>query len=199
MIKKLLFLLFVSAYCPGYAQVIQDPVRDLAKPGNIYVKWVVDINHDGINDVLVALKPTPEEIKENEAAAKELFNPDEYVFGVYLGHNGGGYLKVERTYGAGRMQFGIIVDISQCYVGYIEEVKQYGIVTASLRKVHDSDIPEAKHGVIEKQVYCYTVEGDHIKMKNLTPLLIPDEKNAIYDKYLSASKRTKVQLQEVKP
>jgi hypothetical protein len=199
MIKKLLFLLFVSTCCSGYAQVIQDPVRDLAKPGRTYVKWVVDINHDGINDVLIDVKPTPDEIKDNEAVARELFNPDEYGFGVYLGIKGGGYLKVERTYGPGSMQFGIMVDISQCYVGYIEEIKQYGIVTAGLRKVQDPDIPEAKHGVIEKQVYCYTVEGDHMKRTNLTPLLIPDEKNAIYDKYLSEAKRTKVQLQEIKP
>ena len=187
MLNKLIFSLILAASGTAYAQRVQDPIKDEAKPGRIYLKWVVDINNDGINDLLVTEKQTPEELKEARDEGGGFYNPDVHGFAVYVGTKDGDYLR----------DGGIIVDIFQCYVGYVIEVKQYGIVTVETREV---TAPSGKGLPVPKdQIYCYTVEGDHLKRKDLTPLLDDAQKSPIYRKYFSDSKRTKVRLQEVTP
>jgi len=186
--KKILFLFLATMCCTTYAQVIHDPIKDGARTGRAYLKWELDIKHDGINDVLVTEKPTQEELKEKKDEEGVIFNPNYLSFAVYLGLGKSGNYTSDG---------GILVDISQCYVGYVEEVKQYGIVTVEEREV---TAPSGKgRPVPMKQVYCYTVQGGHMKRTDLTPLFGIDEKNPTCDKYLSESKRTKVQLQEVTP
>ncbi len=190
------------------AQVLQDPVSDIASsgratgtyyPGREYYKWVVDINHDGLNDVLLSLKERSDEIGERKTDGGEAFNQDEHTFGVYMGLKDGGYFKVKRVDEPGGVrQFGITIDISQCYIGYIIEVKRYGLVTVETVEV---TAPSGKGLPVPKdQIYCYAMEDNYIiKRTNLTSLLDDAKKSPIYDEYLSKSKRTKVQLQEVTP
>lgn len=206
MFKKLAFLLLITFCCSSYAQVIQNPVADCVEAGRTtgayysgraYYKWIIDINHDGIDDVLLSLKKRPDELAEEKEEDPGTFNPNELGFLVYLGVKDGGYIKAKRADVPGGMGFGIAVNVSKCYVGYIDEVKQYGIVTIEKQEV---DSPSGKGlPVPKKQIYCYTIEGNQIKRTNLTPLLGLDEKSPIYEKYLTESKRTKVQLQEVTP
>jgi hypothetical protein len=203
MTQKLFYLFLVNIlYCAAHAQVIQNPIADAVQIdrangsyqiGQTYFKWVVDLNHDGVNDVLISLKESADEIKQEEANIST-FDPDFHGFTVYIGLKDGGYILEKDTNGDG-----VGVNISECYVGYIRQVKKYGIVTVETRTIDDPNEPQARHGVVRQQVYCYTLEGRHINRTNLTLLLDPDEKNPIYDEYLSDSKRTKVQLQEVTP
>ena len=198
MIKKLLIIFYAAICCTACAQVVVDPIREGAEAGRTYYKWVLDINHDGVNDVLISLKETPDEIKEAKAEERNYYNPNYRGFAVYIGLKNGGYVKNKTvTESIGDVTGGIGVDISSCYVGFIDEVKQYGIVTVEEREV---TAPSGKGMPVSRmQVYCYTILGDHLKRTNLTPLIDPDGKNPIYDTYLSAAKRTKVQLQEVTP
>jgi len=204
---RLLLLFFVGTCCSIQAQSVQNPLEHIVQlgrtsgsyhAGRTYYKWVLDINHDGVDDILLSMKQTSAEINEQKEEDGHSFNPTEYGFSVYIGKKSGGYLNskyVEES--IGNVDGGIGIDISQCYVGYVEEVKQYGIVTVEEREV---TAPSGKgRPVPMKQVYCYTVQGDHIKRTDLTPLFGIDEKNPTCDKYLSESKRTKVQLQEVTP
>ena len=184
---KLLVLSLATMCCIIHAQEVQDPIKDGAKPGRTYLKWMLDINHDGIGDVLVTEKPTADEIKEKKEEEGDIFNSDSHAFAVYIGLGKGGYVS----------DGGIIIDIMQCYVGYIDEVKKYGIVAAEERKVA---APSGKGLPVTKmQVYCYTVQGNGMKRTNLAPLIDTDANSPVYDKYLSEAKRTKVQLQEVTP
>jgi hypothetical protein len=193
------FVLLLSViYCSAHAQVIQDPLRYHEEVGRTYLKWVLDINHDGLDDILISLKKTPDEIKESKAEDGTVFNPNYHGFGVYIGRKSGGYVNSKYVIESiGEVTGEIGIDISRCYVGYIDEVKRYGIVT-----VEETEITAASGKglpVPKKQVYCYTIEGDHIKRTDLTPLFGIDARNPVYDKYLSDSKRRKVQLEEVRP
>ena len=188
MIKKLFIALIISTSCIACAQVVQNPIADGAETGRTYFKWVIDINHDGIDDVLVSLKETPDEIRERKAEEGALFNSNTHTFAVYLGLAGNGaYTK----------DSGVNVNTSECYVGNIQESGQYGIVT--IEEVEVSGPAGKGLPIPKKQVYCYTVKEGHAIRTNLTPLYDVNEENPVYEKYLSKSKRTQVTLQEVTP
>lgn len=198
MIRNLLLCWLLTTCCSACAQVVQYPVRDAATAGRTYYKWVLDINHDGVNDALISLKETPDEVNENKAEQGQVFNPDYRGFGVYIGLENGGYVNSKYvTESGGDVAGGVGIDISQCYVGYVSEVKQCGIVTVETREV---TAPSGKGLPVPKdQIYCYTVAGDHMKRTDLTPLLDDAQKSPIYKKYLSESRRTEVHLQEATP
>ncbi len=204
--KLILLLFFVSCY-PLEAQIIHDPIADIMKLGQYtrgrsYNKLEIDIRHHGNKDILLGLQETVAEIEVEKEVAGNFspdFNPDFHGFAVYLRRKRGGYFRVKYDIEPeGKTIGGVGIDISQCYVGYVKQVKQYGIVTVDVG-VYDYDPQLARHGVIEKQVYCYTVDGNYIKKTNLGPRTFPEEKNVLYDEYLSEFKRTKIQLQEVTP
>jgi hypothetical protein len=196
---KILFVFLIANVCwIADAQVIQNPLKDAAKfhptygETGVYYEWIVDINHDGLKDILLSAQATPEMVKADEDAARfipESYQPDQHAFAVYLGLKTGGYIN------AG----GMLVDVSQCYLGYIKELKQYGIVSVENSVVDDPDEPQARHGVLKQQIFAYTIHQNKVIETKLTSLFDPDEKNAVYDEYLSDSKLTKIQLREVAP
>lgn len=208
MSKILLIFLCASNFCcVASAQVVRDPIADTANrerqigsyyPGRSYYKWIIDINHDGVSDVLVSEKERSDEIDADKEGDPN-FNPNDLGFHVYLGLATGGYITGKPVKGDESGGTGISVDMSHCYIGYVPEVKSYGIVTVETLTVDDPNEPQARHGVFKRQVVCYTVDGDHLKRTNLTPLWDAGEKNPVYNKYLSDSKRSKVQLQQVTP
>ena len=183
--------IFIAICCSIsiHAQTIQDPVRDGAKPGRTYFVWKMDINHDGTADTFVTEKPTEEEVQDMRTSIP-FFLTDNYVFAAYIGlRDSSGY----------NIAGNIAADVSRCYIGYIEQLKVYGIVTLEERVVDDPEVPQAKHGVLKKRVCAYVLEADQMRKKDLTPLLDDWEASPLFKSYLSDAKRTKVELQEVTP
>jgi hypothetical protein len=182
---KIYLLLLLSFSCCIGAPFVADPLRNGQPVGTGFLEWTVDINHDGLNDILLC-QTIPDDEKN------DVF-PDLHGFGVYLGQKNGGYINTQYlNTPTGREEGGIDVDVSQCYVGYIDEVKAYGIVTVLAEW--------GRHkGIHHAQVVCYTVEGDHMKQTHLGGVMDDPATaaNAIYNKYLSLGKRTKVQLKQV--
>ena len=178
--------------CTISAQVITDPLAFAVNiQGNnaskSYYKLELSINNDGVNDVLLARQESQQEIAENKWLQEDghiPFQQNEHSFATFIGLKTGGYAFSDY----------IIVDLDQCYIGYIDEVKQYGILTINYGEEGGSD-----KGYVYQKVICYTVSGNKIKKTGLTPRYALGDKNPIYDKYLSPSKRTQVQLQTVTP
>ena len=201
--KATLFTLLTCFCCHAYSQVVRDPLADMVSldkkwaapfpyfPGRVYYKWVFDMNHDGKDELLLADKPTQKERDEtaHESEVVPVYQPEEYWFLVYQPIKDGRYLCLG----------GMNADVSQCFVGYIKELKRYGIVTIENSVVDDPSEPEAKHGVLKDQVIAYTIRRGEVVESKLTPLLDPDEKNPIYDAYLTTSKTANVHLQQITP
>jgi hypothetical protein len=193
----LLILLLTGVSIPLHAQLIQNPLaydiqqRKLVAGPNFpkeYSEWKVDIAHTGNPIILLGgvAGHDPEDDEHNVVRMED--NPNEYLFDVYMPAQGGGYYPDETE---------ISIDVTKCYVGYVREVMKYGLITVEQGVGMDPNYPEAKHGVIQDHTYCYTVEGNHLKQTLLCKDL--DEKSPIYQKYLSPSKRTKVELQPIRP
>jgi len=182
-------------YCCAYGQIINNPMAG-REAGHTYYRWVVDVNHDGKKELLIGEKATKEDNQLEEQIAKGGYvQPNVQGFGVYIPLKSGGYINskhVEST--EGDFVSGIGIDLSHCYVGYIDEIKGYGIVSLEITEVKTPNARELK-----KQVYCYTITGDHMLKTDLTPVMDADAPSSIYNKYLSESKRTKVRLEEVTP
>ncbi len=203
--RNLLFLLLVGLSWPSRAQIVQDPVAHIAGLGrasgandSIYLEWCVDINHDGITDVLLTPKMSADEVRELQKEEGKAFVAAQHGFGVYLGLKKGGYnCNNEVEQADGSAPGGLLIDIAHCYVGYVDELKQFGIVTMDTTEVY----PERGRGpsMAKEQIYCYTVKGDHIKRTDLTPVLDEIAGNPIYEKYLTEPRRTHVDLKEVSP
>jgi hypothetical protein len=192
-----LILLLTGASIPLHAQLIQNPLaydvqqRKLVAGPDLpkgYSEWKVDIAHTG-NPIILLGGVAGHDPDEDNNVVRIEDNPNQYYFDVYIPANGGTYYLDSSA---------VDIDIAQCYVGYVSEVNKYGLVTTEQMVGMDPKYPEAKHGVIQDRIYAYTVEGNHLKQTLLSKDYI-DGKNKIYMKYLSPSKRTKVQLQPVTP
>lgn len=187
---KIIALLAIGLADSVCAQIVQDPLRDGAKSGSTYLVWKADVNHDGILDILISEKQSLEDIHDRRSSKGPSLPDDEYPFAVYIGtKNGSGYQK----------SGGLSAEMSHCYVGYIQQMKQYGIVTLESAIVDDPDVPQARHGILKKQICAYTLEAGQIKKTELTPLLDEWEKSSFYNDYLTDAKRTSVQLEESSP
>jgi hypothetical protein len=175
------------------AQTINDPIAN-AEPGHTYYKWTVDINHDGTNEIMLGPKKTSEEVQEEAQNAKGGYiQPNVQGFGIYIPQKSGGYIVSQHVESPeGDIAGGIGIDLSHCYVGYVDEIKGYGIVSL---EIIERRRPDAR--VLEERIYCYTIKGDHVVRRNLTKWFDVDERNNVYDKYLSEGRRTKVILQQI--
>jgi len=175
----------ISGICFA-GEIITNPLAGGFENGTTYVKWYVDINHDGVNDLLLGQKENSDD-KSNDPF------PNEQPFGVYIGQPSGGYVNSQHVNTpSGDFATGINIDITQCYVGYVSEASSYGIVTTQ-------STWEKKTDTTTVQVVCYTVDGDHMKETYLGGVMDPQNPNIYYNKYLSPSHRTTPQLQEFTP
>jgi hypothetical protein len=178
-----------------------NPVQDHAdfhklSSGRVVYKWEVDLNHDGKKDILLDTKETPAEIDEEEKETRGEYDPNIRNFAVYIPNpKKADYIQSKgMDIGSGQFVVGGApgVDITQCYVGYITQLKRWGLVTIQTDDATDK-APAAAY------IYAYTIEGDHIKRALLAKYNPDKGGNAICDQYLKEDKRTKVQLQEVTP
>lgn len=192
----IIFLVSILTASLCLAAETTNPIQDYATfneliQGRIVYKWQIDLNNDGLTDVLLDTKLTPEEIAQADADTKNQYDPDLHGFSVYIAKaDGSGY--VTRTgIDEGDSDISYVlpqIDITRCFVGQITQLNKWGLVTIQ------TDYPRSGPGV--SRIYAYTIEGDHLK-QTLLAEYDPEQSNAIYDQYLSDSHRTQVQLQEV--
>lgn len=183
---------------PWAATETANPIKDYAdfhglNSRRVIFKWDVELNNDGKKVMLLDTKLTPTEIQEEQKETKSDYNPNIKNFTVYIPNPAkADYIQSKGLYEDGVLGVGggMSVDVTQCYVGYIVQIKKWGLVTIESESATDKVPAEAR-------IYAYTIEGDHIKRGLLAIYNPVKEKNSIYEQYLSESKRTKVQLQEV--
>ena len=200
--KTSITVIFVLCCCLSalfaVSDAIVDPIRVYAvfhnlAPGRSVYKWEIDLNHDGQKEVLVATKLTPEELEEDERQSNwNPQTPNERDFTVYI-HNpkGPGYFECKRADNETPVTAIMGVDIMHCFVGKITQIGKWGLVAVDIE-------PAGRRNLASATVYAYTVEGDHIRVTDLEKYDPDKEKSKIYEQYLSDSKRTKVELEELK-
>lgn len=171
---------------------VSDPVTDfktgLTIPsGDKILKWVVDLNGDGRNDVLLCLKSDFDSaVQSNEVPA----------WTVYIAEASPStdYVKSEGTeYEAGNLSVGDLpqIDTAACFVGPITQL-------SSTRGVITMQIKNPRSGESTATIYAFTVVGSHLKYTELAQYQI-GQTNAVFTQYLAENVRTQVQLQEVAP
>jgi hypothetical protein len=182
----------------GVAGETTNPVQSYsdfhALTGRVIYKWSVDLNNDSKQEVLLDTKQTAEEIAQETQDTKEPYNSNIHSFEVYIAKaDGSGYVESTGINDGTALGVGAVpeVDITQCYVGQIDELHAYGLVT-----IH-TGYPRKAPAVA--CIYAYTIESDHLKRRLLAQYDSTKSSNAIYDKYLKEGKRTHVTLQEVTP
>jgi hypothetical protein len=190
-------LLILNLCCFASAQQVEHPIARTVEfarkvgsyyPVRSYYQWSIDLNNDGLKDMLVSEKERPDEIDLHRQADRFFFNPAVRGFDVYIRLSKGGYVSAVVKEGDKPEAGGMLIDISHCYVGYVSEAKGFGMVTVESMVVDDPERPQARHGVLKSQLVCYTIAGKHIHRTNLTPQYDAGAKNAVYDKYLSEPK-----------
>jgi hypothetical protein len=182
------------------ADTVVDPIRSYAafhalSSGRIIYQWKVDLNNDGRKEVLLATKLTPEESaqeqRENNWNAQ---SPTVCDFTVYIpNHNGAGYIESKGVEENGGLAIvAVSIDTSHCFAGNITQLNRWGLVTVDIE-------PAGRKNPAVATIKAYTLEDYHLKVTILARYNPDKESNPIFEQYLSESKRTKVQLQEVKP
>jgi hypothetical protein len=177
-----------------------NPIQEYANflqlgSGRILYKWEVDLSNDGKKEILLATKPTQQETGDLKRRSRGEYNFNIIPFTVYIPNaSKNGYTEskgLDESDGLGISPGGgLAVDVTQCYVGYISQLKKWGVVTIQSDNATDKMPAQAR-------IYAYTIEGDHLKSQLLGKYNPDKGGNAIYDQYLKEGKRTKVQLQEV--
>ena len=177
---------------------IKDPIQDFEKTGYIipsgriiYI-WKSDINHDGEEETLIDLKPTAQELSQEERDSDwNSQTNSERNFTVYI-PNKSGYIQSTGTdFGtyAGRGT-GLAVDITRCFVGKITQLNRWGVVSIDIE-------PAGRRTPASATIYAYTLEGDHLKVTNLAEYDSDHATSPLYDQYLSDAHRTRIHLEEV--
>jgi hypothetical protein len=183
--------LFLSA---AHGQTITNPAQHFASArsltsGDRIKKIVVDLNGDGLNDMLLACEDPNPDIVERQARRKErgVVRWDAYIKGA-----DGNYtlsIGVERN-GVLNPGFAVPFRPDEVYIGQIAEISRYALAAFSLSNIK-GQTPTAS-------IIAYTWEADHFKEHQLATYFEVEE-NAIFDKYLAPNKRTAVIVQEVAP
>lgn len=193
-----LYIALLGLFFTRFALTIEtaNPVQDYATfhglAGSVIYRWSVDLNNDGKPEALLDTKLTDEEIAHENRDTKNRYNPNVHGFEVYIA-NADGVIYVKSAGiddGQGLGPAVPEIDITQCFVGQIAELNAYGVVTINV------DVP--REGPPVARILAYIVEGDHLRETQLAEYN-PEQPNALYDKYLAASKRTQVQLELVAP
>jgi len=176
---------------------IEDPIHVFAVfhglgAGRIIYKWILDLNHDGKKEILLAAKPTQAELQEDERESNgdpQISN--ECDFAVYIPDHNGYYESKGLEEDGGIAAAAIAINVNRCFVGKIKQLNRWGIVTIDVE-------PEGRRNPAVATINAYTLEGDYLKVTVLAKY-DPDKvhNNPIYNEYLSETKRTKVQLQEI--
>lgn len=167
-----------------------DPVIDfkigLAIPtGDKILKWEVDLDGDSKNEIFLSLKSDYQEAKDNhDAAGWVLFQP----VGVDAA-----YQECKGVSEAPDVISSVLpqIDHELCFIGQITEIGQRGVVTIQYSNPREGP----SIGII----YAYTVEGDHLKKKELARFPVSPTPHALFSKYLADDKRTIITPMELTP
>ncbi len=184
----------------AYSQVIEDPISVMKKenPKATFGVWILDLNQDGVPDMLVTVTPDETEVAEEKESFGHLYEPSQTGFTVFIGQKGG-YAMIKDVdfrdpykYDAdGVVPGSITIILNDCFAGYVKEIKQYGIITI---EKFDVDPPSGHGRAIEKdRVICYYMKNNHLIQTYLTGYIDNNSKNPIVEKYL-IEKRTIVTL-----
>jgi hypothetical protein len=184
------FSLFNLLGNPSVSNPVADYSTSLELSGRTAYKWNLDINNDGKVDVLLDVKPNSSEI---QMRGNEFDSNNMRWFTAYIS-TGTQFIKSSYIQaGVGQVGEIVAVKTDECYVGSISEISACGII--SIERTSEKS-PESGGDIEVARIYAYTVDGETIKKTKLAEF-DPDENNAVYSKYLSPSKRTQVNLQEV--
>ena len=176
----------------AYADVA-DPVlafKEMAHlpSGTVIYRWDADVNDDGRKEVFLNLATG-----YNHQAKRG--NP-KIVPGwiVYLQNPGKTGYQLSRGVEDSEVGPGVgpgvpEIDETRMFIGPITQLGKRGIVTVQI------DYP--KRGPAVAYIRAYTIEADHFKCVLLAQFDPTLEKNAIFDQYLSKSKRTMVTLKKI--
>jgi len=171
---------------------ITDPINDfktdLTIPsGDKILKWEVDLNGDGKNEVLLCLK-------SDFTAAIESHDTPTWTVYIAEANPSTSYTKSEGTeYEAGQISVDDLpqIDTDTCFVGSITQLSSVqGIVTMQIKT--------PRSGESTATIYAFTVDGNHLKYTKLAEYQI-GQTNAVFNQYLADGVRTSVHLQELMP
>jgi hypothetical protein len=154
----------------------------------------VDINGDGLSDVLVRYRdPNPDPIEKQVsptesgrlswAAYVRVRDTNTYA-------RSKGFTQNQEELALGQEGDSLLLNRELSHIGQIAEISRFGIVTAGFD--HPREGPETT------TIWAYTWEGDHFKRHKLAEY-VSSQENAIFGKYLVEDKRTVLQVQQVTP
>jgi hypothetical protein len=183
-------LLSSFAIVTAVISAVPDPVANFKTEhtipeGDKILKLKADVNGDGKNEILLALKSDFEKDKEDH-------EPQGWDF--YIAGNAAP-VDYRKTIGTeekpGEISMGDIplIDIDVCFVGQITELGKRGILTMR----HDNP----REGPTINVIYAYTIEGDRLKKKELVSYEDSATPHALFAKYLADDKRTVITPVEI--
>lgn len=187
--KKIILIGILALGCFTQAALadVTDPAADMKSSrgldtGDILYKIVLDINGDGLNDVLLCYKPDYDDsINNNEAPEWD----------IYLATSATTYSHlIGLDLGSGTSQGAAAPSLClpRMFAGSITQLSKTGLVTIQ------TDYPTTLAAVT--YIYAYTVESGHLK-QTLLAQYAPGTTSAIYDQYLSDAHRTSVSYTSV--
>jgi hypothetical protein len=173
------------------SKAIPDPEADFKADlaiaaGDKILKWEVDLDGDGKNEILFCLK-------SDHTKEKEEFQPAPWD--LYIANStGAGYTKsigTEEKEDQISIDDLALIDTDECFVGQITELGKKGIVAIARES--------PREGPTINIIYAYTIEGDHLKKSELARYEDSATPHALYTKYLAEGKRTVVTPTELAP
>ncbi len=190
--KLIIFIVYTASFLTTSSAI--DPVADFKtnftiEPGDKILKWQIDINGDGYNEIFLTLKSNHDKDKEdNDIPAWDVYLSDE---------NGSNVIRSKGIQDPGDEPDSIglgglpCIDIESCFIGQITEISKRGIVTMRIKN--------PREGESIGEIYAYTIEGDHLKQTELAQYVIAEGHHPLFYKYLSDDKKTTITVTEIDP
>lgn len=174
------------------AETVANPVQHFASEhgltgGDQIKKLEVDLNADGMNDVLLVYENPAPDIVERQARQQER---GMVWWSAYVSAVDGGYIASRGIDKNGELNLGagLPCNPDETHVGQVAEIARHALTGVFLTAV--------KGGTPTFAVTAYTWEGDHFKEHILTRF--PEgEENALFEKYLAPEKRTQLTVQVI--